>query len=125
MTPEHVRQAKAEIHSEVRKEALNELQLHEQLVLLALARRLKKSGQAYAMTSEVETAYRVICEEYDERPRGHTQLWEYLGHAEELGLVDLQSSGKGQRGQSRRISVPDVPVKSLVEELERLLKARK
>jgi cell division control protein 6 len=125
VTPEHVRQAKAEIHSEVRKEALNELQLHEQLVLLALARRLKMSGQAYAMTSEVETAYRVICEEYDERPRGHTQLWEYLGHVEELGLVDLQSSGKGQRGQSRRISVPDVPVKSLVEELERLLKARK
>jgi cell division control protein 6 len=125
VTPEHVRRAKAEIHPEVKKEALRELHLHEQLVLLALARRLKLSGQAYAMTGEVETAYRVVCEEYGERPRGHTQLWEYLKHAERLGLVDLQSSGKGQRGQSRRISVPDVPVKSLAEEIERLLKAGK
>jgi cell division control protein 6 len=126
VTPEHARKAKAEIHPEVRKEALRELELHERLVLLALARRLKLSEQAYAMTGEVETAYRVVCEEYGERPRGHTQLWGYLKHAEELGLVDFKPTSKGQRGQSRKISisVPDVPVKSLVEELERLLKAK-
>jgi len=38
-------------------------------------------------------------------------------------VVDLQPSGKGRRGKSQRISVPDIPVATLEKELERLLKA--
>ncbi len=126
VTPEHARKAKAEVHPEVRKEALGELQLHEQLALLALARRLRISERAYALTGELETAYRVVCEEYGEKPRSHTQLWGYLKRAEELGVVDLRFTGKGRRGLSQKISisVPDVPVAVLEGELERLLKAR-
>ena len=28
--------------------------------------------------AEVEEVYSVACEEYDERPRAHTQFWNYL-----------------------------------------------
>lgn len=124
VTPEHVRKAKAEIYPEVQKEVLKDLQSHEQLVLLALARRLKISGQAYALTGELERAYRVVCEEYDEQPRGHTKLWEYLKRMEGLGLVDTQPSGKQLRGQSRKVSIPDVSVAVLESELERLFEKR-
>lgn len=122
VTPEHARQAKAEVHPEVRKEVLAELQLHEQLLLLALARRLKISGRAYALTGELEDAYGVVCEEHGEGPRKHTQLWGYLKHMDGLGLVSTQPSGRPHHGKSRRISIPDVPVAMLEKELEKLLK---
>jgi cell division control protein 6 len=123
VTPEHARRAKIEVHPEVRKEALRELQLHEQLLLLALARKLKISKRAYALTGEVEKSYRVVCEEYGENPRGHTQLWGYLKRMDGLGLADLQISRKLHRGRTQRVSVADVPVTMLEEELEHLLKA--
>lgn len=120
--PEYARRAKAEVYPEVRKEVLRDLERHEQFTLLGLARRLRISGRAYALTGEVERAYRVVCEEYGERPRKHTQLWEYLRHMEGLGLVNVQPSGPPHRGRSRRISIPDVPVAILEGELERTLK---
>jgi hypothetical protein len=43
---------------------------------------------------------------------------------EGLGLVELQISRKLHRGRTQRISVLDVPVAMLEEELERLLKAQ-
>jgi len=101
---------------------IRDLQLHEKLFLLAVARKLKVSKRAYALTGEVEKSYRVVCEEYDEKPRKHTQLWEYLNRMEGLGLVDLQPSGERHRGKSQRISVPDIPVATLEREIERLLK---
>lgn len=124
VAPEHARRAKIEVHPEVRKEVLRELKSHEQLLLLALARRLKASKRAYVLTGEVERSYRVVCEEYDEKPRKHTQLWGYLKRMDGLGLVDLQISKKLHRGRTQRISVADVPVTMLEEELERLLKAQ-
>jgi len=120
--PEHARRAKAEVYPEVKREVIRDLQLHEKLFLLAVARKLKISKRAYALTGEVEKSYRVVCEEHDEEPRKHTQLWEYLNRMEGLGLVDLQPSGERHRGKSQRISVPDIPVATLERELERLLK---
>ncbi len=119
---EHVRRAKAEVYPEVKREVIRDLQLHEKLFMLAVARKLKISKLAYALTGEAEKSYRVVCEEYDEEPRKHTQLWEYLNRMEGLGLVDLQPSGERHRGKSQRISVPDIPVVTLERELERLLK---
>ena len=121
--PEHARKAKAEVYPEVKREVIRDLQLHEKLFLLAVARKLKLSKRAYALTGEVERSYRVACEEHGEKPRKHTQLWEYLKRMEGLGLVDLQPSGERHRGKSQRVSVPDIPVATLERELERLLKA--
>jgi cell division control protein 6 len=123
--PEHARKAKAEVYPEVKKEVLRELQFHEKLLLLAIARKLRISRQAYAMTGDVEKSYQVVCEEYGQEPRQHTQLWEYLKRMDGLGLIDLRPSGPGQRGQSFRISVQEAPVEWLEKEMEKLLEGRK
>ena len=123
--PEHARLAKVEVYPEVKKEVLQNLQPHEKLLLLAVARKLKLSKRAYLLTGAAEQSYRVVCEEYREHPRGHTQLWEHLKRMEGLGLVGLHPSGKKHRGKSMRISVPDVPVVMLGGELERLLRSNK
>jgi cell division control protein 6 len=93
--------------------------------MLAVARKLVLSKQAYALTGEVEKTYRVVCEEYKEEPRKHTQFWGYLQRISALGIVDIKPSGPGQRGQSLRVSVQEAPAGWLEKEMERLLEERK
>ncbi len=124
VSAEHAREAKAEVHPEFKKEVLQEIQLHEKILLLAVARKLKITDQAYAITGDVEKSYQVVCEEYEETPRKHTQVWEYLKRLEGLGLIELQISGAGQRGMSTKISIPDIPVAWLEKELVSSLKRK-
>lgn len=124
VTPEHARKAKAEVYPEIRRETLRDLQLHEKLTLLAVARKLVLSKRAYAFTGDVERTYRVVCEEYREEARRHTQFWEYLQRLSALGLVDMKPSGVGQRGQSLKISIQEVPAEWLEKELEKLIKGK-
>jgi len=123
--PEHARKAKADVYPELKKEVLRELNLHEKLALLAVARKLTLSKQAYLLTGEVEKTYRIVCEEYGEEHRKHTQFWEYLQRMSALGLVDVKPSGAGQRGQSLRISVQEAPAAWLEKEMEKFLEGRK
>lgn len=119
--PEHVRQANAEIHPVIRKEILLDLPQHHRLLLLALARKLKKNEKAYATMGEIEELYHVICEEYGENPRGHTQIWNYIHDLESCGIINIKPSGPGIRGKTTLISLPDVPTTLLEKELMSLL----
>ena len=123
--PEHARKAKADVYPELKKEVLRELQPHEKMVLLAVARKLILSKRAYALTGDVEKTYHIVCEEYGEEHRKHTQFWEYLQRMSALGLVDVKPSGAGQRGQSLRISIQEAPAAWLEKEMEKLLEGRK
>ncbi|MEM4202267.1 MAG: ORC1-type DNA replication protein [Candidatus Hadarchaeum sp.] len=124
VTPEHARKAKAEVYPEIKREILRDLQLHEKLTLLAVARKLFLSKRAYAFTGDVEKTYRLVCEEYREEARRHTQFWEYLQRLGAMGLVDIKPSGVGQRGQSLKISIQEVPAEWLEKELEKLIKGK-
>jgi cell division control protein 6 len=120
--PEHVRLAKADIHPDLRKDIFQELSLHHRLVLLAIIRQLKKHSAAYTTTGNVEAAYNIICEEYLEPPRKHTQLWEYIKDLEQLCLITTKLSGKGMRGKTTLIGLPDAPLFLLEKELQNSLK---
>jgi archaeal cell division control protein 6 len=121
VTPEHVRTAKASIHSELPEHKLRELPLHELLVLLSVARRLLSTGAAYVTTGDSYDAYKLAAEEHEEKPRGLTQYWEYLKYLESYGFLDLKKSGKGHAGTTHFISLPDAPAKELVEWLQALV----
>ncbi|MDX1612238.1 MAG: AAA family ATPase [Candidatus Thermoplasmatota archaeon] len=121
--PEHVRAAKAHIHPFVTDERLAELDVKRALVLLALARVLQRGG-AYAKTGDVESAYQAVCEEYDQRARGHTQFWTYIQDLDALGLMEAKRSGKGVVGTTTLMSLPDVPASVLEARLRELLDAR-
>ena len=73
--PDYARKAKADTHPEIRKEVLESLPKHNQLLLLAAARKLKEGQSAYVTIGEVEEMYRSVCEEYDSESRAHTQVW--------------------------------------------------
>lgn len=118
--PEHVRAAKAHIHPFITEERLAELDRRKALVLLGLARVLRRGG-AYAKTGDVESAYQAACEEYGDTPRGHTQFWTYIQDLDALGLLKAKRSGKGVVGTTTLMSLPDVPAEVLEARLGELL----
>jgi cell division control protein 6 len=119
--PEEVRAAKAYSHDYITTSKLQQMQQHPLLVLLALARRLRK-GEAYATTGSVEQAYKVACEEFGETPRAHTQFWKYLKQLEGAGFLLSRLSGKGQAGTTQLLSIPDAPAKAVEEQVLGLLR---
>jgi cell division control protein 6 len=114
VTPEHVRVAKSSITTIYSK--LEDLSFHERLILLMVARELKKGG-AYTTTGELEKLYQVACEEYSEKPRGHTQFWNYIKNLDAYGFISTKKSGEGIVGNTTVISLPDMPARELEEEL--------
>jgi cell division control protein 6 len=114
--PEDVRMAKAQIKSYFTEERLSQLDRSHKLVLLAIARSIR--NKSFVSTGEVEDVYRVVCEESDERAKGHTQFWTYLKDLDAYGLIDTKISGKGMPGKTTLISLSDFPAGELITILE-------
>jgi cell division control protein 6 len=116
--PEFVRSAKAFITPEIRREVLLDLSLHQKLLLLAVCRLLGPSEDAYVNTGELESRYRLVCEENGQTARAHTQVWMYIQDLVGLGILSSKLSGVGQRGKTTLIGLPDIPAEVLERELE-------
>ena len=101
----------------VEPHTIDSLRPHAQLLLLAICRRLKKETE---MTSgDAEQLYHVVCEEYNQSPKGHTTLWKYI---KDLELKEFISSKYGAvpqgRGRTQIISMPNVLPLDLINRLE-------
>jgi cell division control protein 6 len=119
--PEHVRKASQSVYPVVQKDSISALSLHEKLFLLGLTRSFKLSGAAYLSMGEAENAYAIVCEEFGQEKRGHTQLWKYVQELSALEVVKTEPSSVGQRGKTTLISLPSVSAAELEQELTRLL----
>jgi cell division control protein 6 len=117
---EHVRAAKAEAYSSITESKLIGLDNHQRLALLGIARASR--GKAYITTGEAEGAYKVACEEYDEKPRAHTAFWTLLKDLDMLGVVSAKKSGPGISGKTTVITLLDIPAKVLEARVRDMLK---
>jgi len=122
VAPEHVRGAKAHVHPTDVEERLGQLDVPKKLVLLAIARKIRK--KAKITMGDAEDTYKLVCEEYGQKARAHTQFWKYVGDLDALGLIDTKLSGEGVVGKTTLISLPEIPSKVLCDNLERSLKRR-
>lgn len=121
---ECVRQAVSSIIPTIQRSELSSLGLHEKLFLLGAARVFKDSEKTYATLSEIEEGYAVVCEEYGEQPKTHTQLWKYVQLFSALGILSAEVDATGARGRSTRVSLPSVPSFELEKELIAALEKR-
>jgi cell division control protein 6 len=123
LLPEHVRHANASIHPVIRQEIIKDLTTQQKLILLSIAIKLRTSQKAYATMGEIEEAYKALCEEFNRPTRSHTQLWEYIQYLQNCDIIATRLSGKGHRGQTTLISLPDVSAEKIEaairEQLER------
>ena len=122
---ECVRTAVSSIVPGVRRSELAGLSLHEKLFLLAIARYFKENEQAYAQLSEVEKSYAVICEEFNEKPNSHTQVWNYAKYLSSLGILKTEVAASTTRGRSTRVSLLSIPAFELEKQLSASLEDEK
>jgi cell division control protein 6 len=115
--PECVRQAFSNTVPSMRRSELESLGLHERLFLLAVARYFKENEEAYAPLSELEKEYGVICEEFEEQPNSHTQLWNYAQYLSKLGILKTEVASAETRGRTTRVSLPSIPAEELEKQL--------
>jgi cell division control protein 6 len=121
--PEHVREAAVGVFQTLKKETVRQLSLHEQLVLLGVARFFQAHSVTHGTTGEIEDAYRLACEEYGESPRGHTQYWKYLKNLSGLDFVNIKLQASSQ-GRTQLISLERVPARSLEKEVKQIVEQR-
>jgi cell division control protein 6 len=121
VSPECVRRASSSVYPSVQKDAVFSLDLHEQLFLLGLARRFRQTNSAYITMGEAEEAYKIVCEEYGEKSRRHTQLWKYVNDLSAAQIIRAKVSSSGVRGKTTLIGLPYVPAEELERELSRRL----
>jgi archaeal cell division control protein 6 len=124
VVPECVRKAVSSIVPSVRRSELTSLGFHEKLFLLGAARVFKESQRTYASLSKIEEGYAVVCEEFEEKPHSHTQIWKYLQLFSALGILKAEVAVAGTRGRSTRVSLPAVPAYELEKELSVALEKR-
>jgi archaeal cell division control protein 6 len=115
--PNCVRSAISGILPSLRRAELTFLGLHERLFLLAVARYFKANDEVYAALTEIEKTYGVLCEEYGETPKGHTQLWNYSQHLSKMGVLITEVGSAEIRGRTTRISLPRIPAIELEQQL--------
>jgi len=116
---EHVRAAKAHTKSTISTSTIKGLDKQHQMVLLAVARSLRK--KVFSKTGEVEKVYGVITEELGEKKRGHTQFWTYLQNLDAEGFIEAKATSKGI-GTTTMISLPDIPANEIEKILSEILK---
>lgn len=122
VTAECVREAVSSIFPLIKKNELVSLSFHEKLFLLSIARFFIHNDDVYITLSEVEELYSVVCEEFNEDPNSHTQIWKYAKLLSALGIIKIQVTATEKRGRSTRISLPSIPAKELEKKLCEILK---
>ena len=104
-------------------DAIDGLNAHAMLVLLAICRRLKKESSM--TTGDVENLYAVVCEEYSEDMKSHTTLWKYLKEMENRQLIKTRiSTVPGGRGRTTHLSMPHFLPTDIASRIEMLIKKR-
>jgi len=117
ITPEDVRQVGSLVFSVVNTAKLEELGRNELFALLAVSRAIKDKG--YIRINDAEKTYHVVCEEYGEEPRKHTQFYQYV---RDLMKQNLLSEAKdAEPSKSMCVSLPDIPSKELSKRIEKIL----
>ncbi len=124
--PECVRMAVSNIIPGLRRSELAGLGFHEKMFLLAVARYFKQENeQAYALLSEVEKTYAVICEEMGEQPNSHTQIWNYAQFLSSMKILKVEVASSTTRGRSTQVSLLSIPAHELEKELSASLENEK
>ncbi len=99
---------------------VDELSKHEQLILLAICRRLRRDPEV--TSGDVEKLYHVVCEEYSLKPRGYTTFWKHLKSLETRGLIDSRTATANiGRGRTQHITMLQSLPGQLEARLERVL----
>ncbi|MHA2390108.1 MAG: Cdc6/Cdc18 family protein [Candidatus Hodarchaeales archaeon] len=122
LSAEHVRKAVVEVLP-IEKSIIDDLNTHQKLVLLSIARLLSVCSQSYVTTPEVRREYEMVCEEANNiRPRRQTQVWAYLKDLHRLGIIQQEVENRHlangrSTGRISTIRIRDIPTEEIIQTL--------
>lgn len=119
LTLKYLYEAEKTVHPRFKGLLLEKLEKHEKILLLSIARTLKRKSYGEVSLSEVEEEYRRLCHTLGYEPRGHTMLLHKVKTLSLLGFITHRLSGLGYRGKTTLLSLTGVSpslVESRVEE---------
>jgi cell division control protein 6 len=104
---DHAKKANSTINPEIQEivDSLSYLDLHQLILLKALIRVLNKSKADEVTMGTLEEEYISLAREFNEEPRRHTQVYEYLRKLKVIGIINTRQSGKGMRGRTTLVSL--------------------
>lgn len=120
LKPEHIRRIAVGLFDITVPDEIQYLSKHEKLSLLGIARFFMSSTASEATTGEIEESYHLVCEEYGEKKRGHTQFWKYLKKLNDLDFVTIEMHSSSQ-GRTQLIRLDKIPAETLEKNVVALL----
>jgi Cdc6-like AAA superfamily ATPase len=115
---ELVRKAKVGVYPELRPDVLDDLNDHELLAALGLARRLKHHGITATTINEAYKYYQIACEEREGiKVQSLSAFRKYVNRLDSVGIIGMAVGplGRGRRGRRARITLYDLPATVLEE----------
>lgn len=115
---ELIRKAKVGVYPELRPDVLDDLNDHELLAALGLARRLKHHGITATTINEAYKYYQIACEEREGlKAQSLSAFRKYVHRLDSVGIIGkaVGPLGRGRRGRRARITLYDLPATVLEE----------
>ncbi|MDP6869206.1 MAG: AAA family ATPase [Candidatus Poseidoniaceae archaeon] len=121
--PEDVQSTVVTLPSNVDSLDIEGLPVHCMLLLLGICRRLKR--QEFVTSGEASKLYQVVCEEYNQSPKGHTTIWKHIKRMMQNQIIETRTDQLDDgRGRTQHISMPHMLPSDVSRRLETLIPAR-
>ncbi|MCH1511144.1 AAA family ATPase [bacterium] len=106
--------------SSLEPSSVDNLSLHQKLVLLGICRRLKKSEEV--SSGDAQKLYLLVCEENEVKARSYTTFWKHLKSLETEGLIETRSAKTNVgRGRTQHITMNNTTPATIESRIEREL----
>ena len=106
--------------SSLEPSSVDNLSLHQKLVLLGICRRLKKSEEV--SSGDAQKLYLLVCEEHDVKARSYTTFWKHLKTLESQGLIETRAANTNVgRGRTQHITMNNIAPAGIESRIEREL----
>jgi len=106
--------------SSLEPSSVDNLSLHQKLVLLGICRRLKKSEEV--SSGDAQKLYLLVCEENEVKARSYTTFWKHLKSLETEGLIETRGAKTNVgRGRTQHITMNNTTPATIESRIEREL----
>ncbi|WP_457556684.1 Cdc6/Cdc18 family protein [Candidatus Harpocratesius sp.] len=96
---------------------IDSLNLHENILLFSILDSVINKSESKITFVEIKENYRKICLNLQKVPRKNTQLWIYLQHFANFGLISINTISKNIKGRKSFISISDLPIDTIYKKL--------
>ena len=118
-----IRRAAKEMPSSIGDGLVDELSLHQLLVLLAVCRRLRRAD--HVTSGDIDQLYAVVCEEHDVEERSHTTIWKIVKELELRGLISTEVAPvEHGRGRTTHVTMPSALPGDLIPRIDEQIPRR-